>query len=497
MPHLFVARLWFEGNRFSPLPTGLDAFRQREWTRGPAALAQASGTATELGAVADFLHRRPGWRCTVGRCASASPGGPIDDALFDAFVAECVADLRAAAPDAVYLSLHGAAITDRRDAPETELLTALRAACAAGTPIAASFDLHGNLEPGLAALLDFGTAYRTYPHVDMHETAMRALDFLEHRTRAPVAPLHGTIAKLGALVPSFGMRSATEPMAGLQALARAAEREPGVVDVSVFGGFPYADTPDSDGAVMVWAATPALAAAQAGTLAQAYRERLPAFRPVLSPPAAALAAADAKLADDDRRPVVLTDPADNPLSGGGARTLTLLRALLAARRGGDAALARIAALPAGSVAFAYLAAPDAVRAATAAGVGATIRLVLDDAPPLALSARVVLLTDGRFVNTGPMERGAAVDAGPTAVVEAGGLRLVLASTVCAANDPGFFRLHGLDPADLRLLAVKAKNHFRAAFEPLCAAIIDVDCPGPAAADLATLPFRHWPRPPPG
>jgi microcystin degradation protein MlrC len=38
--------------------------------------------------------------------------------------------------------------------------------------------------------------------------------------------------------------------------------------------------------------------------------------------------------------------------------------------------------------------------------------------------------------------------------------------------------------------VKAKNHFRAAFLPLCAAIIDVDAPGPAALDLRLLPFRH-------
>ena len=57
----------------------------------------------------------------------------------------------------------------------------------------------------------------------------------------------------------------------------------------------------------------------------------------------------------------------------------------------------------------------------------------------------------------------------------------------AANDPGFFTLHGIDPARVRLMCVKAKNHFRAAFLPLCAAIIDVDCPGPAAADLTTLP----------
>ena len=50
-----------------------------------------------------------------------------------------------------------------------------------------------------------------------------------------------------------------------------------------------------------------------------------------------------------------------------------------------------------------------------------------------------------------------------------------------------------------LLCVKAKNYFRAAFAETFAAILDVDTPGPAALDLARLPFRHVPpeRLPPG
>ena len=42
-------------------------------------------------------------------------------------------------------------------------------------PLAASFDLHGNLPPAIVAHLDFATGYRTYPHVDMRETAARAV----------------------------------------------------------------------------------------------------------------------------------------------------------------------------------------------------------------------------------------------------------------------------------------------------------------------------------
>src|SRR3546814_20100510 len=69
------------------------------------------------------------------------------------------------------------------------------------------------------------------------------------------------------------------------------------------------------------------------------------------------------------------------------------------------------------------------------------------------------------------------------------LRVIVTERVVAADDPSFYTLHGIDPAELRLLCVKAKNHFRAAFAQRCAAIIDCDAPGPACLDLSTQTGR--------
>ena len=55
MKRLAVARLWHEGDSFCPDATTLDDFRQREWVAGEDALAHYRGTATEMGAVVDFL----------------------------------------------------------------------------------------------------------------------------------------------------------------------------------------------------------------------------------------------------------------------------------------------------------------------------------------------------------------------------------------------------------------------------------------------------------
>jgi hypothetical protein len=110
--------------------------------------------------------------------------------------------------------------------------------------------------------------------------------------------------------------------------------------------------------------------------------------------------------------------------------------------------------------------------------------------PVEVEGEVVKLTRGEFVNEGPMERGMTVALGRTAMIRVRDIWVIVTERVGPANDPAFFALHGVDLHRVRLLCVKAKNHFRAAFAGRCVEIIDVDCPGPAAADLATLPFRN-------
>jgi microcystin degradation protein MlrC len=477
---LAVFRLWFEGNAFSPGATGMPEFRAREWAKGEAALAAAAGTASELAAVAAFAAERTDWEVTVLRCASANPGGPIEDAVFDVLLAELAGDLAGELGntrwDAVYLSLHGAAITRSRPAPELELVRLVRDTVGE-VPIAASFDLHANLNPEMAKLLDFASGYRTYPHVDMRETAARVLAHLERTVAGEIRPA-GAIRHTGRLLGSFNMRTDAGPMAALQALARGRESPP-ILDASIFGGFPYADTPDAGAAAMVYAdASRAAAAEAAAELANAIVERGREFAPSLVTAAAGIEQA---LASPPGL-VALTDPADNPYSGGAADTPGLFAALL--RRS-----PRVPAV------FAYFCDPDVVDTAWRAGVGTHLSLLLGGKRSSAfgrsveVDADVLRLTRGEFRNAGPMERGLAVALGRTAVLRVRDYQVIVTERVGPANDPAFFALHGIDLGRTRLLCVKAKNHFRAAFRDRCSAIIDVDCPGPAAADLTRLPFN--------
>ncbi|RYF59446.1 MAG: M81 family peptidase [Comamonadaceae bacterium] len=486
---LAVARLWFEGNAFCPIAADQDAFEQYEWQAGADVLNAMRGTATELGAVAGFADTHPDWDVVVLRCAAALPAGPIDDAVFTRLSAEIEHGLRQgmahAGWDAVYLSLHGAAITPTRETPELDLATMIRALLPR-TPLGASFDLHGNMTPAWADVLDVASVYQTHPHIDMTETANRVLDGLMRCVNDGLKTRR-VILNEGVILPSINMRTSAGPMCALERAAREATTQ-GVIDVSVFGGFPYADTAATGASVFVVSDARLdpegrQAAAAARIVMDRIHELAPAFRILLPGPDEAIAQA---LAHRAPGLLAVTDSGDNPLSGGASDTPAMLAALLKAQ-------------PDVPTLFASFASPEVVAQAHAAGVGGKIEVTLGArhgdhfGPGLRVAVTVVKLTDGDFQNTGPMQTGVWRHCGRSTLLALDALQdahVIVTERVVACDDPAFYALHDVDLDRLRLLCVKAKNHFRAAFASRCLAIIDCDAPGPACQDLTQLPFRN-------
>ncbi|MCM2535412.1 MlrC C-terminal domain-containing protein [Neobacillus pocheonensis] len=71
--------------------------------------------------------------------------------------------------------------------------------------------------------------------------------------------------------------------------------------------------------------------------------------------------------------------------------------------------------------------------------------------------------------------------------------ILLIGRPMSANDPEMFRHIGLEPSTKRILGLKAKNHFRAAFEPIVGRIIYVDAPGVASNRLTSFTYRYIPK----
>lgn len=459
-----VARLWHEGNSFTPVRTRLADFRQREWCSGAEAETFYRGTRTELGAAVDFFAAHPELTPIYLRCTAAGPGGAVEEADLREVSSEIVEGVRHAKADALYLSLHGALLGSETLLADVTLLKEARAALGE-KPLAVSFDLHANIDPVVALLADIVVGYKTHPHVDMYETGYKALELVHRTLKGEIKPAVA-IAKAGAILPSFNMRTAEGPMAEIEALA-AAER---FLDVTPFGGFAYGDSPAGGAAVSVTADRERTAAERAALrLASEMYQRRERFEVRLSTPEEALRTV--------RRGAVL-EPSDNPLSGGVGDTTGLLRALIESRR---------------SAVFAFFWDP-ALVARCERGKRMRVelggRLAKTWGPPIPLEVEVERVTDGRFRNAGPMERGLEVNLGRTAVLKAGALRIIVTESCQAPNDPEYFRLHGIDVAATELVCAKAKNHFRAAFGAVFDPIVDVDTPGPAMADLGRLPFRY-------
>lgn len=478
-----VARLWHEANSFAAMPTTLAAFQAREWLRGEAVPTFYAGTATELGGALAWAAVRSDVELVFSRCAAAPPGGPVEQPVLDAFAAEVLGDPAFEQVDGLYLSLHGACLGAEDLAPEATLLEGLRRRFPA-LPIVASFDLHACLAPRVAAPLNAATVYRTYPHLDMDKAASRALDLLAAMIatgrRAGV-----TVRTIGRILPSFNMRTdAGGPMGEAEAFALELEARaaPGALFTAYpFASFAYADVETADAGAVVTSEDAAAGEGAAAALAAFLFARRRRFTPAL--PSAAEVVAARPWAGGRR--VAILEPSDNPLSGGQGDTPGLLAAALAAD------------LPEGSV-FAFFCDPPAVEAAWRGGEGAALTLSLGArvdtrfGAPVPCQARVLKLTEGRFHNAGPMERGLAVDLGRTALLAVGPLRVIVTTGCQSPNDVAYFRLHGLDIERVPLLLAKAKNHFQAAFSDRFDAILLCDTPGPAMADAARLPFRRVP-----
>jgi microcystin degradation protein MlrC len=210
---------------------------------------------------------------------------------------------------------------------------------------------------------------------------------------------------------------------------------------------------------------------------------------------------------------VLVDIADNPLSGGPGDGPALLAELLrqtSENYRGDrgelnissSAISEVSAVNHSHIVMVCIADPHAVRLATEAGVGATIECALGgrtDAlhgAPLRMRAVVERLTDGCFVNSGPMWAGARTDVGLCALLRCGPVRVLVTSRRHTPIDLELLRHIGVEPTAQRLIALKGKGHFRAAYGPIARTVILAEGPGTTGSErsLRSLPFRHVRRP---
>lgn len=491
MPRIALVGFHLESNSFAP-PTREADFRGLCYLEGADILAEAAKPAPAMplevpGFVAELDRLGFRWEPVPILVTGAEPGGPIEQTFFETCLRRIIDGLaKAGRIDAVYLTNHGAMTATGDLDPDGTLYTAIRSRI--GTvPFVASVDLHANLSDRMIGSVDAFVSYRTNPHVDQRERGAecaRLLVELLGGTRMRTA-----LVRLPLTPASVTLLTAQGPYADLMNDAeKRMAADPRLANLSVVGGFVFGDTPKNGLSVV---ATSRDGEAHAQTVAldlarKAWADRHRFVR-TLTPVARAVELAHAA-ARGERAPVIFADTGDNPGGGGRGNTTELLRALVESG--------------ARNVLFGNFVDGALAVDAHRRGVGARFEAEFNRngadrfGERFRLPAKVLSTTDGRVVGRRGVYRGRALELGPTAALDLGGVTVVVATSRKQCADPVFFEMHGLDIGRAAAVAVKSRGHFRAGFDEFFPPenVFEIDTAGLTAPVLDRIDFRHLPRP---
>ena len=471
-----------ESNSFAARAADLRDFEEGGLWRGNTIIERMRGTSSEVGGFIAAAEQAGVTLVPTLRAWSLS-AGPLPAPLYRHLEQELLEGIRAALPvDGVLLALHGAMVAEGLPSADGDLLAAVRRLIGPDVPIAASLDLHANLTTQMVANADILAGYRTYPHIDHAGTGRRAANLLFAMLRGDIRPSMA-LAKVPMIVPAENMQTQHGPMARLFAAAGAIEQSGNALSTSLFPVQPWLDVPEPGfAALVITDNNPQAAQAEAERLAQlAWQLRDDFFIPKLGVAEAVQYALRAPAG-----PVILADLGD--ATGGGAT--------------GDSAAVLAELLPHAGETTALLTLVDAPAVAKACelGPGANIEVQVGGSldprfyHPVTIQGRVRALTDGRYTFKGPTYTGLEIECGRTAVIQQGGIRVVVTEHPAWAVDPSFYRSVGQEPAEMKIVAVKSPNQFRAGYTGMAAEIVLVNSPGPCSADLPSLPYSHTQRP---
>jgi microcystin degradation protein MlrC len=479
-PRVLIAELKHETNSFCSTKTGREDYEARSLKDKDELIPFFSGVRVELGGIIDGC-REEGLEMVPAIAANAMPGGQVTRDVFDYVKKEILTVLKEDNNiDGILLSLHGAMVLEDAPDGEGELLAAIRKVVGPDMPIMASLDLHANVTKAMVEHATALFAYDTYPHIDQYERGYEAAKVMAATLRGDVKPVM-KLMQLPVLSPC--LQTAKDPVRSIMKVVHAKENEAGVISISFLHGFPWADIFEAGCSVLAITNNNASLATE---IAQEIGDMVMDKHEEFVMPAVPIEEAVRRGMEAAEGPIVLADIADNPGGGGPADGTHVLRKILE--------------MGAKNVAVALMHDPEVVELAVRAGVRGTITTKLGGktepihGEPLEVTAVVKSITDGIYVNKGPMGTGLRNDIGRTVVLDIDGVEVIVPERRIQPWDPEIFRRNGIEPTEKQILLVKSALHFRAGFTPLAKEIIDVDAPGLLAMNFKLFDFKNVRRP---
>ncbi|WP_103308663.1 MULTISPECIES: M81 family metallopeptidase [unclassified Pseudomonas] len=476
---VFSAGIGTETNTFSPLPTGLEAFR----LGGYYPAGQHPQHSTRYSApliVARERGRKEGWTVLEGLYAQAQPSGLVTRAAYEALRDELLTDLRNALPvDVVLLGLHGAMVADGYDDCEGDLIEHVRKIAGTKAVIGCELDPHAHLSPSMVMNADVLIAYKEYPHTDIRERAEELVDICVKTFTGEVRPV-AAVVDTHMVVPIHTTR---EPGRSFIDSLMKLEGQGSILTISAIQGFATGDVPSMGTKLLVYTDNDPSTAEK---LAKELADKLISIRDKLQIHYLSIDEAIDQALVGSTTPVILADRADNPGSGAAGDSTFILQRLLE--------------LGIRDVAIGPIWDPILVQFAFEAGVNARLSLRLGGKVSK-MSGEPV---DGEFSvkalqrdHTMTGQAGEIMSIGDSALVEIQGIECLIISNRNQALNSDVFTKLGCDLIGKRIVVVKSAQHFHASFSKLSERVIYVGAPGSATPRYDQLTYHKamlpkWP-----
>jgi len=480
-----------ESNTFAPV-SDESAFRSLCYMSGDEILddiAKANASLpVEIPSFVDAMDRAEiPWQAMPIVVTAAEPGGPVDQDFFERTKDDMERRLRASLPlDGVYIAEHGAMTGTGSYDPDGDLFAMVRSVVGPDVPILATLDLHANISEKMVKNTDVLISYLTNPHVDQKERAEEAADLMMEMWRG----MHPEVVfiRLPLVAPSVTLLTAEGPYADMIDYGQA-NKTAAIANISVVAGFVYGDTPMNGIAVIVTGRNEqAPARALCADIARRGWEDRRRFQINLTSLEAAVAMMAANGRDSSRPAQIFADVADNPGGGGRGNTTWILEKLF--ETGAD------------GVYFSNFIDPSLAARAHEAGVGARFNAIFNENTESQYSERleapvnVLALHHGKCIGRRGIWAERSLNLGPSALLQVGGVKVVVGSMRKQGADPVWLEMFGLDIADARSVVVKSRGHFRAGYDEYFTPdrVFEVDVPGLTSPVLSNFEFKGLARP---
>ena len=483
-----------ESNRSAPV-SDRQSFVESHYLDAESIGRELAGDRTGLpGTVRGFcaeMDKRGDWTPVPILIAEAPPGGPAEHGFFSEMLEDMRGGLSAEPSiDGVYISEHGAGLSTEEDDADGAVFAMVREVVGPDVPIISTLDLHGHVTPRMQRSVDVMVAYLTNPHVDQVERGREAAQIMS----GMLAGMRTTssLVKVPMISPAVSLLTAHGPYADLINFGQTLVESP-VINVSILAGFAPANASTNGMSIVVTVdANKPNGAEQAKSTARKLAQKAWAdrhrYEPALTSLDDAIELSKAVVEDPKRPAIILADVADNPGGGGRGNTMYILRRL---HEEGikDATVGMIID-------------PALAVEAHELGVGARFRAWFNRdetnifSEPFEADARIEKLVDGDCIGRRGIFEGRRIDLGLCALISLDGLQVIVATARQQLAEPVFLERLGLDVAQLRVLVVKSRGHFRAGFDEHHgpAQIFEVDVPGLTTPILGKLGLDRVIRP---